>query len=316
MKNFFKNLIYKNKFILRIFLFIYLYFLCLRKSLRFQFDKYTFTISNLDNPNKVIQLSIDHLIYGVDIIDSFDYYFEAVRPSVGKNFLLVDYSRPQWHTVKGFDLHPIFFNSLAEPLSTTSQYLSFANLNDSHCVLDLGCYSGLTSIIFRELVGSSGRVIAVEADKFNYESSQLNFDLYSKITGKKIDLIYGAVWNHDRGLNFSSEGSMGSSASDIIGDRISYSQLTPSFTLNDLVKFFNLDRVDFIKCDIEGAESVIFKSNSFFKKFKPRIIMETHIVDGKETSFVIDDLINIGYTCNRIVQNGVKLPLYECYPIG
>jgi hypothetical protein len=76
-----------------------------------------------------------------------------------------------------------------------------------------------------------------------------------------------------------------------------------------------LETIDFIKCDVEGAEAVIFEDELFFKTFKPRIIVEVHFVKNKETTDkVISDLKKYGYTFKKIHQTGVTLPLLECYP--
>ena len=74
-------------------------------------------------------------------------------------------------------------------------------------------------------------------------------------------------------------------------------------------------KIDYIKCDIEGAERVIFEDSNFFENFKPRIIIECHVVDGIDTTKkCVEDLSKYGYKCRPIEQFGVSLPLIECYP--
>ncbi len=265
--------------------------------------------------NKAIRISKNHILYGLDIINSFDYYFNAVEPINIENILLVDYSLPKFHNVIGYNKHPIFFPSLAEPLSTTNQYIKFSDLSNGNVALDLGAYSGLTSIIFKELVGSDGVVIAVDADSSNYEAAKLNFKSYFESTGTSINLLFGAVWNHNLGLSFSSEGNMGSSASDLVGDARGHVNLVPSFTLSAIAEKYSLKNVDFIKCDIEGAESVIFDDDAFFSKFHPRIILETHFIDGVDTAIACSlQLSKYGYVCSPIEQDGVTFPLLQCVP--
>jgi FkbM family methyltransferase len=210
---------------------------------------------------------------------------------------------------------PVYFPSLAEPVITTQQYLDFANLQEGSAVIDLGAYSGLTSIIFKEAVKASGTVIAVEADAQNIIGIQKNLSLYKKITNNPIELIYGAVWSHNNGLNFSSEGNMGSSASEIVGNGRGYNLTVESYTLSKIAAISKLEQINFIKCDVEGAENVIFEDKNFFSKFRPRIIIETHFINGIETTGkCIEDLESLGYRCRRIIQKGVQLPLLECHP--
>lgn len=266
--------------------------------------------------NKSIRISRLHILYGLDIINSFEYYFNAVEPLQVNDFFLVDYSSPKFHNVIGYSRHPIYFPSLAEPLSTTNQYIEFSNLSAGKVALDLGAYSGLTSIIFKELVGRDGVVIAVDADASNYEAAKINFNSYFGSTGTSIHLLFGAVWNHNLGLNFSTEGNMGSSASDLVGEARGLVSLVPSFTLSAIADQYSLTKVDFIKCDIEGAESVIFNDDVFFSKFRPRIILETHLIDGVDTALACSlQLSKYGYVCSPIQQDGVTLPLLQCVPL-
>jgi len=265
---------------------------------------------------KTVRVSNKHMAYMPDIIDSFDYYFDAVEPTLESGQCVVDYSVPKYHDVRGFDLQKIMFPSFAEPIITTEQYLDFADLKEGDVVLDLGAYSGLTSIIFNQRVGSSGRVIAVEADYNNIECIKNNFELYTKTTNKIIDLLEGAVWKHGEGIYFSKEGNMGSSALEIVGTlRKSEKVKVDSYTLSMIADLFKLDKVDFIKCDIEGAETEVFKDKKFFNSFRPKVIMESHIVNGVDTSKECSELLRKhNYNIEMIEQKGVTLDLMKCTP--
>jgi hypothetical protein len=96
---------------------------------------------------KEIRLSDFHKIYLQDILDNYDYYFNGVESAVSKFTQVADYSKPSWHDIKDFELMPIFFNSLSEPIVTAKQYNDFANLSEESIAIDLGAYSGLTSIL-------------------------------------------------------------------------------------------------------------------------------------------------------------------------
>ena len=73
--------------------------------------------------------------------------------------------------------------------------------------------------------------------------------------------------------------------------------------------------MDFIKCDIEGGEAVIFGDDAFFERFRPRIIVEVHPVKGEmTTAAVIRALDAQGYVTQMVKQDGIDLPLLECRP--
>jgi hypothetical protein len=108
---------------------------------------------------------------------------------------------------------------------------------------------------------------------------------------------------------------MGSSAASILGRNRGSVHSVPSFTLSALCARFDLSRVDFVKCDIEGAEQVIFGDEAFFQRFRPKIMIEPHMLAGVETTAAcVSQLQRFGYTCRRIDQEGVSLPLLQCVP--
>ena len=265
--------------------------------------------------DRMIRISREHTIYLNDILLSFDYYHKAVMPFKVNGLSIVDYSSPRYHDVVGFDLWPVMFPSFAEPIVTASQYLEFAGLSAGMTVIDLGAYSGLTSIMFSQAVGQHGIVIAVDADPTNLQCIHRNIDRYNRCCVSSIRVMEGAVWNNSNGIEFSCEGNMGGSASAIVGRNRGQLMKVRTFTLSDIAKLNQLTRVDFIKCDIEGAESVVFEDKEFFKRFRPRIIVEPHVVDGQLASDkVMADLSLYGYKCKSIRQEGVELPLIECIP--
>jgi FkbM family methyltransferase len=318
MKNFLKNLIKKNIFLYSK---IQKYYQSLHKknlensaqekNIKIKFAGY---FIDFIRDKYIIRINYKHIIYSMDIIKSYDYFLNSVKPiNDYNNNLLIDFSTPRYHEVIGYDNQPILFPSFAEPTSTTSQYINFANLRIDSVVLDLGAYSGLTSILFKNYC-KKGIVIAIDADELNLKCMESNFHLYETINEEKIHFLSGAIWKDSKGISFSNEGNMGSSAVSIIGERGGSTKFVNTFTLSDIANKFILNRVDFIKCDIEGAEAVIFEDNDFFHKYKPRIIVEPHFVNGSlTTEKVMNQLKKYGYKFNLVEQHGFDLPLLECF---
>jgi FkbM family methyltransferase len=264
---------------------------------------------------RIVRLARQHAIYAKDVVNDFDFFHGAVIPEIKDGTALVDYSLPKFHDIPGYPLHAVFFNALAEPLVTANQYLEFAALEEGSIALDLGAYSGLTSILFREQCGASGSVIAIDADPANIIAIKKNLELYSEKTGRRVELLEGAVWNHDDGIHFSAEGNLGSSATECVGNRIGAATPVPSFRLATVASRHRLPKVDFIKCDIEGAESVIFKDAEFFRVYRPKIIVEVHRLQGVfTTDKVKSDLSKYGYRFELIEQIGSTQPLLRCTP--
>ena len=259
--------------------------------------------------NEIVRVAGRHLPYLRDVILGFDYYFEAVEPLREGRRFVVDYSHPKLHSVTGFNLMQIHFPSFAEPLDTTHQYLQHAQLSEGQCVIDLGAYAALTSIIFKEQVGDSGVVIAVEADPTNITSSKINLDEYMRRTGREIFLVEAAIWKDSGGVDFRSDGNMGAR---VLTDKRLDSKLVPSLTLSDLIRRIEVSEVHFIKADVEGAESVIFEDTDFFSRMRPRMVVEVHA--GVSHEKLESDLQLINYSFDWIAQPGVEYPLLFCSP--
>jgi len=270
--------------------------------------------------SRIIRVALRHAHYVYDVVTSFEAYFSAVEPLPQAGMQLVDFSTPRWHDVVGFDLQPICFPSFAEPARTAAEYLTLANLHDGAVVLDLGAYAGLTSIFFDRQVAPAGRVIAVEADTDSIPCLQKNLKLYHQLSGRKIDLLAGAVWRDDHGVEFSVEGNMGAAPTAIAGNQRGQVRQVPSFTLSAIARQFSLPHVDFIKCDIEGAESVIFDDEDFFRHHRPAIVIEPHQVAGQLTTAACRrQLEKLHYTFaavpqSGVLQYGIAVPLLHCIP--
>ncbi|MFN2474488.1 MAG: FkbM family methyltransferase, partial [Sphingomicrobium sp.] len=197
-------------------------------------------------------------------------------------------------------------------------YLGFARLSPGEVVLDLGSYSALTSILFSKGVGESGKVIAVEPDPLNHNVSTRNIRTHFKINHlRNIDLVEAAVGGATGYMELSAEGAMGSANADLVGRYRGATVKVRKRTLMDLVETYKLNRVDFVKMDIEGSEDeVISQSSSFFIKYKPRIVIEPHRVRGVRTDkAVVERLTSYGYECRVSPQTGIKtLPLIFATP--
>jgi hypothetical protein len=94
--------------------------------------------------------------------------------------------------------------------------------------------------------------------------------------------------------------------------------MVETISLMDIALLYDLERVDFIKIDIEGTEdSLLQGSASFFAAFRPRMVIEPHMVAGQlVTESVIASLSRFGYRCQTIDQHGVSLPLIVAEPVS
>lgn len=274
-----------------------------------------------ESEQKKVRINRANAVYVVDMINSFDYYFGSAEPiSVrqhNKTYRVVDFSTPRFQRIAGFEDFPVMCPSLTEPFVTAQQYLNFAQIGEGDVVLDLGAYSALTSIAFSKVVGTTGKVVALEPDPMNHEAARTNIAMHRQINKLDNIVLMQAAVSGKRGfIELSSEGAMGSADTSMVGSYRGRAVRVDSYTLDDLVEINRLPKVDFIKMDIEGSEEkAIAASADFFARFKPRIIIEPHVVDKVLSEAALHGLLtDYGYECATIAQTGCDLPLVTGVP--
>jgi FkbM family methyltransferase len=136
-------------------------------------------------------------------------------------------------------------------------------------VIDAGAFTGESSIIFARAVGESGTVYAFEPVENHTEVCKLNF---SRPGYQHVTLFEYAVGdcNVDAPPVRVSEYSPGYRAS---------SAEAPVSTrrIDDLVADGSIDRVDFLKMDVEGAEMAALRgAESAIRKFRPKLALSIY----------------------------------------
>jgi len=140
-------------------------------------------------------------------------------------------------------------------------------------VVDLGANIGITSLFLADLYEPS-RLICVEPSTDNCALLRKNLSGLRQ----NVDIVHGAISNETGLVTFDN-------TAETWGGRISNSgERVPSLTMMDLVEHYNLERIDILKIDIEGAERLLFQSNLNWLKRVNNIAIEIH--DG----FSIADL--------------------------
>jgi FkbM family methyltransferase len=136
-------------------------------------------------------------------------------------------------------------------------------------VIDAGAHVGVYTRF--ALNRGAARVVAIEPDPVNYACLEAN--LAEEIAGGKVRLVKAGVWD-EKGTLTLSVSHVNSADSSFIIDKTGAEHIdgVPVLPLDDIVDELQLDRVDFIKMDIEGSERQALKGASrTLRQFKPRM---------------------------------------------
>lgn len=158
-------------------------------------------------------------------------------------------------------------------------------------IIDAGANVGLSVIYFKNLFPAS-EIIAFEPDPvvFNILSQNVrSFEL------QNVELIPKALWNKEISLNFLSEGA---DAGRIV-DKVNETNLIEVQTVR-LGEYLNC-KVDFLKIDIEGAETTVLEDCKDMLYNVERIFVEYH-------SF-IDKPQELGRLINILESSGFRLSI-------
>jgi FkbM family methyltransferase len=134
-------------------------------------------------------------------------------------------------------------------------------------VIDAGAHVG----VFTRWALQQGarRVVAIEPEPTNILLFEAN--LAEEIVAGRVTLVKAGVWDHKASLPlFVSDNS--ARHNFIIIDEGSVSPSVPLRPLDDIVTEYGLERVDFIKMDIEGAErNALQGARRTLERFRPRM---------------------------------------------
>lgn len=159
--------------------------------------------------------------------------------------------------------------------------------NQRPLIIDCGANIGLSIIYFKRLFPEA-EIIAFEPDKKVFEALMYNVDSFGL---SNVQLIQKACWNEETTLRFFSEGADGGRAAN--DDETS--KITEVLTTR-LSSYLNR-RVDFLKIDIEGAESVVIEEIKDLLKNVQRIFLEFHsfVEQDQKLPEILTILKNAGF---------------------
>ena len=140
------------------------------------------------------------------------------------------------------------------------------SIREGDIAVDVGAHLGtFTRIALRH---GAGQVVAVEPDPVNAACFARTFA--TEIAAGRVRLVQAAAWHSSGTLQF--EVGSASQTGHVAGAPTARAVTVRAITLDDMQAELNLDRVDFIKMDIEGAERhALAGARRILAAHKPRL---------------------------------------------
>lgn len=248
---------------------------------------------------RAIWLADHHDRYRETMTREFDYYHSAVasypRFLNGEAVAIVDYSTPAKHHLPDFPDFPVATPSFLEPYSTVERYLALLDVTTRDVVWDIGAYVGMATLTFRR-VGAS--VVSIEPDAQNLTCLLANLR-----TASCHATVLPVAVTAERGMvAFCADGTCGA-ALTAIRPQSTVSTIYGA-TLSDIEVMTGSVMPTVIKCDIEGAEVEVLRSSvGWLRRMRPRMVIESHRVNGQSNvPEIVDVLSSCGYESRTVSQ--------------
>lgn len=149
-------------------------------------------------------------------------------------------------------------------------------------VVEAGAFMGYYAMRASELVGDSGKVIAIEAVEENVQLIRKNIEANSI---KNIILVPLAVWNTKGTLKFyRTTRRQGSAITNIVSSLEEFD--VPSDTIDNILSDLNIAKPSFIRVQVNGAEQEALLGMSDTLKKGPKLLIAAIYQRDDEISWV------------------------------
>ena len=165
-------------------------------------------------------------------------------------------------------------------------------IKPGNTVVDIGANYGFHAVLFSRLVGDSGIVYSFEPLKKMFKQLTENVRLNN---GQENTVLVNSALGDKKGrLTIYTPAGIGNGAASFAKrGTVAAQEVCEVITLDSFATSKKIKKIDFIKCDIEGAELLAFKgAQNVLKKFHPAMMIE--VTRGSSEAF--------GYTPEILFQ--------------
>ena len=160
-------------------------------------------------------------------------------------------------------------------------------------VVDVGANIGYYALMFAQVVGPAGRIIAIEPSPENLPELKLNIER-NKL--RNVEIVSKAVGNSQKEVGLRS----GINSGVVRDDKRSYS------VEQDLIDNIVTGPIDLLKIDVEGYEEFALEgAQRILSEYKPILFLEVHPLELKQYGCGVGPIIS---RLSRIYDN---MTMYE-----
>lgn len=186
------------------------------------------------------------------------------------------------------------------------------HIKEANVILDIGANIGVTSLYFAS-INPNARIIAFEPHPTNFKRLSENIGLNPTI--QNIKTIKSALGSEETTMKMYEMDEHNPGNNQIIEEDINYPSVDVQIkVLDDILQTEGINKVDFIKIDVEGFEYFVLKGGlKMLKTNKPLLFIEIddfHLrKQHKSPKEVIELLLSIGYTSFQRADNQAHIDL-------
>ncbi len=194
----------------------------------------------------------------------------------------------------GYDLKIYGARALLDKLIIHNQYIyKDCKIEKDDFVIDAGGCWGDTSLIFSSMVGDKGKIFTFEFFEDNLNILKENFSC-NRLLAKNIILTEQPLYNKSNEILY-----LNHACADIttLTEIKNGSYQYKTISIDDYVKDNKIEKIDFIKMDIEGCElKALHGAVKTLKKYKPKLAIAAYhkYEDYYEIPKFLNEL-NVGY---------------------
>jgi FkbM family methyltransferase len=175
------------------------------------------------------------------------------------------------------------FQSLPQAIWVKDAYRGVLSEGNRPVIVDCGGHIGLSAVWLASHFPQAV-VYCIEPDITNFKLLQQNTEAYTNVTP-----LHGGVWNRSCRLEISNPLSGSASfrlqeASEPVSDE--QSDLLRGYTILEILRREEANRLFLVKIDIEGAEAEVFQESTEWLELATMLIIELHdwLMPGQGTS--------------------------------